>query len=91
MQIRFGKTDYRYKTFPSPRVPCRKSKQGDLGAEKRAEQTVVLGWWKKGAVLGSSRDMRHNTSQQKRSCSFALCQLLGRGQRNCDAQMVQFR
>ena len=40
MQIRFGETDYHYKTFPSPRVPCRKSKQGDLGAEKRAEQTV---------------------------------------------------
>lgn len=59
MQIRFGKTDYRYKTFPSPRVPCRKSKQGDLGAQKRAEQTVscALLVGRKGAVLGSSRDM----------------------------------
>jgi hypothetical protein len=69
VQIRFGETDYGYKDFPSPRVPCRKSKQGDLGAVKWAVQTVScarlaeteLSW---GQVATCDAPLRRHTSQQ---------------------------
>jgi len=76
VQIRFGETDYRYKTFPSPRVPCRKSKQGDLSAEKRAEQTVScarlvereLSWGQ-----AETCDITHHSSRGYVILHFANC------------------